>query len=229
MPPVQTRQSTPVEISLNEVEARILGVLIEKELSTPDYYPLTLNALVNACNQRTNRDPVMNLDETAVSDALDRLRKDRLVWQVKTQGNRALKYQHNLRDATGLSNESLALLCELLLRGPQTAGELRTRTARMAKFTGVPAVDYALKKLAEHGKGPFVRLLPRKPGQKESRWVHLLGDADVNAPEIAADKEEAGRSMEPSRIEALEARVASLEGKLEKLTMAFQDFKKSFE
>jgi len=223
MLPDQTQERTPVEISLNEVEARILGVLIEKELSTPDYYPLTINALVNACNQKTNRDPVMDLDDAAVFDALDRLRKDRLVWQVKTQGNRALKYQHNLRDACGLSNESLALLSELLLRGPQTAGELRTRTARMAKFTGVPAVDYALDKLAEHEKGPFVKRLPRQPGQKESRWVHLLGD--VNAP---PEKEE-DRSAEPSRIEALEVRVASIEGKLGELTMAFEDFKKSFE
>ena len=136
-----------MEISLNDVEARILGVLIEKEMSTPDYYPLTLNALVNACNQKTNRDPVMDLDEDTVSESLVRMRTDRLVWQVKTQGSRALKYQHNMKDLAGLSNRALALLCELLLRGPQTAGELRTRTGRMADFDGVPAVEHALKKL----------------------------------------------------------------------------------
>ena len=145
-----------MEISLNDVETRILGVLIEKEMSTPNYYPLTLNALVNACNQRTNRDPVMDLDEVTVSEALARIRTDRLVWQVKTQGSRALKYQHNMKDLADLSNRALALLCELLLRGPQTAGELRTRTARMTDFDSVPAVEHALKKLAEHEKGPFV-------------------------------------------------------------------------
>jgi len=218
-----------VEISLNAVEARIIGVLIEKEISTPEYYPMTLNALVNACNQRTNRDPVMELDEAAVSDALDRLRTDRLVWQVKTQGSRALKYEHNMKDVADLSNSALALLCELLLRGPQTAGELRTRTARMTEFTGVPAVEYALKKLAEHEKGPFVKQLPRQPGRKESRYVHLLGDTEIIAPELSSDMETDSRSRAPTRIEALEARVASLETQLEEVRKAFLDFKQAFE
>ena len=219
-----------MEISLkNEVEARILGVLIEKEMSTPNYYPLTLNALVNACNQRTNRDPVMDLDETTVSEVLARMRADRLVWQVKTQGSRALKYQHNMRDLTGLSNRALALLCELLLRGPQTAGELRNRTARMTDFDGVPAVEHALKKLAEHEKGSFVKQLPRQPGQKESRYIHLLGDIDMNASDLSASLETAGRTHEPSRIEALEMRLASLEVELEKLRKAFLEFKQAFE
>ena len=218
-----------MEISLNDVEERILGVLIEKEMSTPDYYPLTLNALVNACNQKTNRDPVMDLDEATVSEALVRMRTDRLVWQVKTQGSRALKYQHNMKDLADLSNRALALLCELLLRGPQTAGELRTRTGRMTDFDGVPAVEHALKKLAEHEKGPFVKQLPRQPGQKESRYAHLLGDTDINAPDLPADMETAGRTYEPSRIEALEARVASLEAELEEIRKAFLEFKQAFE
>ena len=218
-----------MEISLNDVEERILGVLIEKEMSTPDYYPLTLNALVNACNQKTNRDPVMDLDEATVSEALVRMRTDRLVWQVKTQGSRALKYQHNMKDLADLSNRALALLCELLLRGPQTAGELRTRTGRMTDFDGVPAVEHALKKLAEHEKGPFVKQLPRQPGQKESRYVHLLGDTDINAPDFPSDMETAGRTHEPSRIEALEARVATLEAELKEIRKEFLDFKQAFE
>ena len=218
-----------MEISLNDVEARILGVLSEKEMSTPDYYPLTLNALVNACNQKTNRDPVMDLDEATVSEALARMRTDRLVWQVKTQGSRALKYQHNMKDVSDLSNRALALLCELLLRGPQTAGELRIRTARMTDFAGVSAVEHALKKLGEHEKGPFVKQLPRQPGQKELRYIHLLSDMEMNAPDLPADTETTGHSQEPSRIEALEARVASLEAELEEIRKAFLEFKQAFE
>ena len=218
-----------MEISLNNVEARILGVLIEKEMTTPDYYPLTLNALGNACNQKTNRDPVMDLDEVTVSEMLTRMRTDRLIWQVKTQGSRALKYEHNMRDLADFSNRALALLCELLIRGPQTAGELRTRTARMTDFDGIPAVEHALKKLAEHEKGPFVKQLPRKPGQKELRYTHLLGDTAINTPDFPADMETAERTIEPSQIEALEVRVASLEIELEEIRKAFLEFKRAFE
>lgn len=218
-----------MELSLNDVEARVLGVLIEKHLSTPDYYPLTLNALVNACNQKTNRDPVMDLDEASVSEALNRLRSTRLVWQVKTQGSRALKYEHNMKEAAGLSNRELAVICELLLRGAQTAGELRARTARMTDFSGVPAVEHTLKKLAEHEKGPFVKQLPRQPGQKETRYIHLLGDADTAVSGFPADMETPGQDREPDRIEALETRVADLEAELAEIRQSFFDFKKSFE
>ena len=218
-----------METSLNKVEARILGVLIEKEMTTPDYYPLTLNALVNACNQKTNRDPVMDLDEVTVSEALGQMRTERLVWQVKTQGSRALKYEHNMRDLTSLSNSTLALLCELLLRGPQTAGELRTRTSRMTDFDGVPAVEHALKKLAEHEKGPFVTQQSRQPGQKEPRYTHLLGDTDMNATDPPVGMEAADLTYEPSRIESLEARVESLETELEEIRKAFLEFKQAFE
>ena len=157
------------------------------------------------------------------------MRTERLVWQVKTQGSRALKYEHNMRDLTSLSNSTLALLCELLLRGPQTAGELRTRTSRMTDFDGVPAVEHALKKLAEHEKGPFVKQLSRQPGQKESRYTHLLGDTDVNATDPPVDMETTGLRYEPSRIEALEARVESLETELEEIRKAFLEFKQAFE
>lgn len=217
-----------MEIALNSVEARVLGVLIEKEMSTPDYYPLTLNALVNGCNQKTNRDPVMDLEESLVSEALDRLRADRLVWQVKAQGSRALKYEHNLKEVFELSSRELAILCELLLRGPQTAGELRSRTARLVEFPGLPAVEHALKKLAEHEKGPFVLQLPRQPGQKESRHAHLLGDLDPADLETVSEAATV-RFQGPDRVTALDERVAALETELAELKAAFEAFRKSFE
>ena len=123
-----------MEWALTPVEARILGVLIEKQMSTPDYYPMTLNAVVTACNQKTNRAPVMDLDEPEVREGLDRLRQRRLVWQVKTQGSRVPKYEHNMGAAAEFSERELGLLCELLLRGPQTPGELRARSSRLVEF-----------------------------------------------------------------------------------------------
>lgn len=218
-----------MEIIMNDVEARVLGVLIEKQMATPDYYPMTLNALMNGCNQKTNRDPVMNLDESAVNEALDGLRADRLVWQVKAHGSRALKYEHNLKEIFKISDRELAILCLLLLRGPQTAGELRARTARLTEFPGLPAVEHALKKLAEHENGPFVIELTRQPGQKESRHAHLLSGAEVaEAARVEADQAPL-RSTGSDRIEALTERVAALETELEELREAFFSFRKSFE
>lgn len=224
-----------MEWKLNPVEARILGVLIEKEMATPDYYPLTLNALINACNQKTNREPVMNLDEPAVSEALASLRNQRLVLQVKAQGSRALKYEHTLKEAAGVAGRELALICMLLLRGPQTAGELRSRTTRLAEFTGLPAVEHSLRKLAEHEKGPFVAQLPRRPGHKENRFTHLFNgeesslSAEMTEPAVAPAGEEPDTDSNTGRLELLEQEVADLRTELDELRAQFMELKQSFE
>ncbi|MGD9368973.1 MAG: YceH family protein [Desulfobacteraceae bacterium] len=222
-----------MDILLNEIEARIVGVLIEKQMATPDYYPLTLNALVNACNQSTNRDPVMHLDHAAVEEALVRLRNDRLVFQVKTQGSRSLKYEHNMKDVADFSDRELAIVCILLLRGPQTAGELRSRTGRLAEFHGVAAVEHILQKLAGHEAGPFVRRLDRRPGQKENRYAHTFGkvaepsveDAPPRTVMPVAPLEGADRD----RMALLEKKVDDLAEALEDLKARFYEFKGQFE
>ena len=163
-----------MDMALTDVELRILGVLIEKQMATPDYYPMTLNALVNACNQKNNREPVMELDSEAIEQALTSLRKQHLVWQIMTHGSRTAKYEHNLAEIASVSERELSVLCELFLRGPQTAGDLNTRTARLIETHGLMAIEQILKKLAEHHKGPFVEMLPRRPGHKENRYVHLF-------------------------------------------------------
>ncbi len=211
---------------LNPVEIRILGVLIEKQMSTPDYYPMTLNALINACNQKTNRDPVMNLDETAVEKALDSLRRQRLVWQVKTQGSRALKYEHNIKAIVEFSDNEIGILCVLLLRGPQTGGELRSRTARLTEFPGLFAVEHTLQKLINHEKGPFAIQLPRAPGQKENRYAHLFSEEDYSQDtfEFSSMPE-----VKDDRIEILEKKVDELNDELNDLREQFFEFKKQFE
>lgn len=222
-----------MDMALNAIETRILGVLIEKQMATPDYYPLTLNALVNACNQTTNRDPVMSLDQGAVEEALARLRNDRLVLQVKAQGSRALKYEHNMKDVAFFSDREVAILCVLLLRGPQTAGELRSRTGRLAEFHGLAAVEHTLQKLANHESGSFVQRLARRPGHKENRYAHLFGEA---APEFDEDAESpATMPMEPEagadhdRVELLEKKVNDLHAELDELKAQFFEFKRQFE
>ena len=227
-----------MEEKLNEVEARILGVLIEKQMATPDYYPLTLNALVNACNQKTNREPVMDLSEEDVEEALGALRHRRLVWQVKAQGSRALKYEQNLEQIAEFSKSEQAILCALLLRGPQTAGELRTRTTRLIEFHALPAVEHTLQNLMEHEKGPFVVRLERRPGQKENRFAHLFFEPDesdgVYAPveriEMPEDPEAADtRPGGNERLEALEGKVEELAMELAELKERFLEFMKQFE
>lgn len=220
-----------MQISLDPVEARILGALIEKQMATPDYYPLTLNALVAACNQKTNRDPVMALDEAAVIRGLDGLRRRRLVWQVKTQGSRAPKYEHNLKDTADFSASELALLCELLLRGPQTAGELRGRSARLLEFGGLAAVEHTLQKLIAHERGPFVAELPRRPGHKENRFAHCFGPLEPEAGSAEPASAAAPGPEAPSAegIAALEQAVADLRQALEDLRAEFLEFKRKFE
>jgi uncharacterized protein YceH (UPF0502 family) len=221
-----------MEIKFDAVETRIIGVLIEKQMATPDYYPLTLNALVNACNQTTNREPVMDLAESDVEDALTRLRNRRLVWQVKAQGSRALKYEHNMKDVADFSDRELGILCVLLLRGSQTAGELRSRTTRLAEFHGLAAVEHTLHKLIDHEKGPFVHRIDRRPGQKEDRYRHLFGAA-TEASDDRDIPETEPRSLpvrsEHAKLDDLEKKVDDLHQELEDLKAQFEEFKRQFE
>ena len=165
---------------LSEIEARVLGALIEKELTTPEYYPLSLNALVNACNQKSNRDPVMNLHDDAVDDALRSLDKQGLAGRADAMHNRATKFEHRLQEAFNFDRRETAILAELLLRGPQTPGELRSRASRMHPFDDLAQVQSTLQRLMQR-EPPLVKLLPRQPGTKEARYAHLLS-GDVSAP-----------------------------------------------
>ncbi len=168
---------------LSEVETRVLGSLVEKELTTPDYYPLSLNALLNACNQKSNRDPVMNLNENAVSQALRSLDKEGLAGRADGMDNRVTKFEHRLQEAFNFDRREIAILCELLLRGPQTPGELRSRADRMHPFDDLGQVQSTLQRLAQR-EPPLVKMLPRQPGTKESRYAHLLsGDVQIQAPD----------------------------------------------
>ncbi len=220
-----------LSFSLNAVEARILGVLLEKQMATPDYYPLTLNALVAGCNQKTNRDPVMDLDEETIGRALDELKKQHLVWQIKTAGSRAAKYEHNLKEVAEFSVSELGILCELLLRGPQTAGELRARTARLTEFHGLPAVEHVLRKLMEHEKGPFVAKLPRRPGHKECRYTQLFhrGPEDEGLEKDWSGIVEETAAGREERMALLEAGLEELRAELMALKDQFSEFKKQFE
>jgi len=221
-----------MDYELDAIQARILGVLIEKQMATPDYYPMTLNALINACNQKTNRDPVMNLEQAEVEQALGALREHRLVWQVMTHGSRISKYEHNMKEAAEFSRRDLALLCELLLRGAQTAGELRARTARLTEFHGLAAVEHTLKKLSEHERGPFVIKLPRRPGHKENRYAHLfseMDEAEITAEPLIAETGHRKENADSGPIDALEKRVNDLETELNSLREQFLEFKREFE
>jgi hypothetical protein len=197
--------------SLDPAELRVLGSLIEKQLTTPEYYPLTLNALVAACNQKTNRDPVMELGERELNDALIELQNMKLVWEVL--GGRATHWDQNLDKALGLDPQSKAVLALLMLRGPQTPGELRGRSERLAAFQSVQDVENLLRRMAS-AETPLVQELMRRPGQKESRWIQLLGDVvEMGEPRLLPE------TAEPhgARIERIEARLEALEAQLKKL------------
>lgn len=221
-----------MEWNLNSVEVRVLGVLLEKQMATPEYYPLTLNALVAACNQKTNRDPVMELEPPSVEAALEGLRQRRLAWQVRTPGSRMPKFEHNAGVLAEFSRSELGLLCELLLRGPQTAGELRARCARLVEFHGVPAVEHTLQKLASHAEGPFVVLLPRRPGHKECRYAHLLGETtptEIDGVPEGSPQAAAGRADSAERLMRLEQEVAALQSNVEELRRWVMEIKHALE
>jgi uncharacterized protein YceH (UPF0502 family) len=225
-----------VNTFLTEVECRVLGALIEKEITTPEYYPLSLNALVNACNQKSNRDPVMNLDETAVRQALHSLDAQSLVRSVSASDSRVTKYEHRLQEAFNFYRHEVAILCVLLLRGPQTPGELRTRAERMHSFDDLSAVQSSLQHLMKR-EPPLAKVLPRQPGTRESRYTHLLsGDVqafeskpEVEASAIAASADAERIALLEQEVATLRQNVADFEQQIADLRQQFAQFKKQFE
>ncbi len=211
---------------LNPVETRILGALIEKDITTPEYYPLSLNALLNACNQKSNRDLVMNLGENAVRDALLALNEKGLAGPVSSADSRVPKYEHRLQEAFNLPRAETAVLCVLLLRGPQTPGELRGRTERMHRFEELSDVHSALQRLIQR-EPPLVRMLARQPGTKETRYLHLLS-GDVETAELPV-QEPAAASADGERIARLESEVGSLKVEIAELRNDFREFQKKFD
>lgn len=220
-----------MELKLNPVEERVLGCLIEKEMATPEHYPLTLNALVNACNQKSNRHPMMALDESTVEHALYELRMNhKLAIEVTSTGSRVPKYKHNIAAHWNFSPARMAILCELFIRGPQTPGDLRAHTARLNPLADAREVEEMLQGLAEDAEGPFVVHLPREPGKRERRWAHLLAGDPVpteDRPESPPISEAEPESRD--RLEPLETEVAKLREELGELKAAFDSFKASFE
>ena len=216
-----------MRIELDPLEARVIGSLLEKEVTTPEQYPLSLNALTAACNQKSNREPVMQLKETQVQDLLDGLKKKHLVSDQTGFGSRVSKYHHRFCN-TGFggfefSAQELGLLCVLLLRGPQTPGELRGRTQRLCSFEDVQETEAVLQGLMERPDGPFVARLARQPGRRESRYVHLFSDQSTAFAEQEAEDDPQVTSASPTlsqqvsqlqaELEALKARVDRLEGR----------------
>jgi len=212
--------STRIPRKLNPVEVRVLGVLLEKEQVTPEACPLTVNAVLAGCNQKTNREPVMELTEGQVVDALDRLRQDVLVW--RTEGARTEKWQQSVVRRWGLDRAGKALMTLLLLRGAQTAGELRTRSDRMHAFASVAEVEEALRQMAAIDE-PLVVEQPRRPGQKETRWIHLVGDipepkpVELTEPPVSAAAGGGAHGSLSSRLESLEETVRKLSEDVELL------------
>jgi hypothetical protein len=213
-----------MDLALDFDEVRVLGALLEKEVTTPEYYPLSLNALLNACNQKSNRDPVVHFDEETVERVLYTLRDKGLLLNITGAGGRVPKYGHRLSEKLNLGRRELAILCELMLRGPQTLGELRTRAERMHRFDDISEVETVLDRIPE-----LVTKLPRRPGEKEARYAHLLSgapDVAAAAPEHAVDSVALPRA---DRIAAVENEVAQLRQELEDLKQQFAGFQKQFE
>jgi uncharacterized protein len=223
-----------MDLTLDAAEIRILGSLLEKEITTPEYYPLSVNALLNACNQKSNRDPVVHWDEDTLERALYTLRDKGLLLSITGAGSRVPKYGHRISEKLNLGRRELAILCELMLRGPQTLGELRTRAERMHAFGDLAEVESVLDRMP----GLIVKL-PRRPGEKEARYAHLLSGeppASAAGPESAASPSStspASTSPGPpppaSRIAALEDEIAQLRRELENLKQQFAGFQKQFE
>ena len=218
-----------VEYRLTENEVRVLGSLVEKDITTPEYYPLSLNALMNACNQKSNRDPVMQLDEDAVRDALEGLQQQRMAGPARGADSRVTKYEQRLQEVFNFTRAETAVLCVLLLRGPQTPGELRGRTERLHHFETLDDVQSALQKLMQRDPALAV-VLPRQPGTKESRYAHLLG-GDVVVPEtpLHVSGQVERNSGEAERIARLEEEVAELRREVSGVKDQLERFRKQFE
>lgn len=204
-------------------QIRVLGSLIEKEITTPEYYPLTPNSLKAACNQKSNRDPVVAFDQALIQRTLTELRDMGLVWKVGGPGTRVDKYEHRVGDAMGLDRQQIAILCELILRGPQTMGELKNHASRMFPFSHMIQLEAALKKLEEYHTGPLVAQMERRPGQKEPRYTHLfMGMPEPEEEESVIYRPSTSSSTLSQRVEDLTQRVETLEA-------AFEKFKAQFE
>ena len=218
-----------MNLVLNEVEARVLGALLEKEITTPDYYPLSLNALANACNQKSNRDPVMNLDEDAVRNALRVLHDNSLARSVSAADSRVTKYEHRLQEAFNFDRREASIFCDLLLRGPQTPGELRSRAERMHHFDDLGEVQFALQRLMSR-QPSLVKVLARQPGTKESRYMHLLSD-DAKPVSSAAGREvpAAPEQEKMDGLSRLSSEMAELRRDMADLKQQFAAFRKQFE
>jgi uncharacterized protein len=202
---------------LDPVEVRVLGALIEKEATTPEYYPLSLNALVNACNQKSNRDPVVEYAPDTVEDAVERLREKKLALTIVGSG-RVKKYAQRISETLNLGRRELAVLCTLLLRGPQTLGEIKDRSERMFAFADPAEAERVLEKLAEWPEHPLIRKLPRQPGQKEARYAHLLS-GEPQAEPVA----EAAVPAQPTRIAQLEQQLQELRSEFDQLKRRFDE------
>jgi len=218
-------------MELTPIEVRVLGALIEKQITTPEYYPLTLNSLTAACNQKNNRNPVTSFSESDVDDALFSLRDKNLAYVFHGSTSRVPKYKHVVPEVMHLSIQEIAAMCVLMLSGPQTVGEIRTRGARFYDFSGLEEVEEILRGLAAREDEPLVMKLPRLPGQKDARFVHLLsGTPDVEAiSEPTPAERMTRRTGDAERVAALEQEVQSLTEQVSKLTEQFEAFKKQFE
>jgi uncharacterized protein len=219
IPPLDTesKQRPKLSRTFDPVEVRVLGSLMEKQLATPEYYPMTLNALIAACNQKSNREPAMDLGASDVQRALDRLQDEKLVWKV--MGGRAVRYDHNLDHMWHINRREKAVLTLLLLRGPQTSGELRGRSDRLQSFASIDEVEDLLRDMGSQSE-PLVVEMPRRPGQKEPRWAHTIGGAAAEPVVSESERTSESRATaEPlsARVARLEAQVTSLADELKKL------------
>ena len=213
---------------LTDTEIRVLGSLVEKDITTPDYYPLSLNALVNACNQKNNREPVTNLTEEQVRQSLSTLQEKRLAGPASGADSRVSKYEHRLQEVFNFTRGEIAVMCVMLLRGPQTPGELRGRTERMYHFETLDDVQSNLQRLIQKDP-PLVKMLARQPGTKENRYAHLLAGEIEEAEVTRVEKALAPPASEASRIKSLEAEISELKTEIASLKQQFAEFRKQFE
>lgn len=214
--------------TMSPIEVRVLGSLIEKQITTPEYYPLTLNSLTAACNQKNNRNPITTLAESEVEDALYTLREKNLAYVFHGSTSRVPKYKHVAPENLHLTPPELAAMCVLMLSGPQTVGEIRTRGYRLYEFSGLEEVDDTLRALKTKDE-PMVVSLPRQPGQKEARFAHLLsGEPEIEMSETTSERQPR-RANDPDRVTKLEEQVQTLTQQVENLTTQFEEFKKQFE
>lgn len=213
-----------MDILLDEIEVRILGCLIEKEMTTPEYYPLSLNALTNACNQKSNRHPVFSLEESSVLKGVDALRQKGLARTTQVPGSRVTKYVHDLLSLFDLSRQEISVLCELMLRGPQTPGELRSNAGRIVPFAGIGEIEEVLGRLTDQDP-PLVKRLPREAGRREARFSHLLSGENVGEE---ASSTALSEMSSQEKISKMEGEIAELRRELEQLRQAFSAFKSQF-